>query len=130
MMKWQKVCCFVDNQRKWRLYDLSIEPASVSLYILDILMSRCDQCLRQIKEECRPVGRHRLFVMSFQKHEGGEIQMEKTMFHPHSPEFHENPFAVLSRFREQDPIHKFELRCFEAPFRLGSSRVMMIVWRF
>lgn len=49
MMKWQKVCCFVDNQRKWRLYDLSIEPASVSLYILDILMSRCDQCLRQIK---------------------------------------------------------------------------------
>lgn len=42
--------------------------------------------------------------------------MEKTMFHPHSPEFHEDPFAVLSRFREQDPIHKFELRRFGGTF--------------
>lgn len=42
--------------------------------------------------------------------------MEKTMFHPHSPEFHENPFAVLSRFREQDPIHKFELQRFGGTF--------------
>lgn len=44
----KKVFCFVDNQRKWRLCDLSVEPASVSLYSLDILMSRCNQGLRQI----------------------------------------------------------------------------------
>ncbi len=56
--------------------------------------------------------------------------MEKTMFHPHSPEFHENPFAVLSRFREQDPIHKFELQRFGGTFPAWLSRVMMIVWRF
>ncbi len=56
--------------------------------------------------------------------------MEKTMFHPHSPEFHENPFAVLSRFREQDPYINSNCSVLEAPFRLGSSRVMMIVWRF
>ncbi|QBG56193.1 cytochrome P450 [Bacillus amyloliquefaciens] len=42
--------------------------------------------------------------------------MEKIMFHPHSSEFHENPFAVLSRFREQDPIHKFELQRFGGAF--------------
>ncbi|KXZ15045.1 cytochrome [Bacillus nakamurai] len=42
--------------------------------------------------------------------------MEKLMFHPQSSEFNENPFAVLGKYREQDPIHKFELHRFGGAF--------------
>ncbi|KFI01606.1 cytochrome P450 [Bacillus spizizenii] len=38
--------------------------------------------------------------------------MEKLMFHPHGKEFHLNPFSVLGRFREEDPVHQFELKRF------------------
>ena len=78
-------------------------------------MSRCDQCLRQIKEECRPVGRHRLLVMSFQKHEGGKSRWKNNVS-PTLTRVSRRPFAVLSRFREQDPIHKFELQRFGGTF--------------
>lgn len=42
--------------------------------------------------------------------------MEKLMFHPHGKEFHHNPFSVLGRFREEEPIHRFELKRFGATY--------------
>lgn len=42
--------------------------------------------------------------------------MEKIMFYLYLFEFYENFFVVLSRFREQDLIYKFELQCFGGIF--------------